>query len=419
MPWPTAFHAAVTREQSVENLPGDAGAPGVCLAKLHPVGRRDMGGPSVPPPKKPGGSRRARSARARKVREPAVVAAEAAPPGEEPAPEPPAATAVEPIFAARVPPPRPPVPLPSPRRAVFFDVENTSRAEHIARVLAHLELDWLHHATELVAVGNWRVIGHETARLLASRGAHLVHSAPSVGVRDWSDLRIAVAAGAWLAAARAGDLLEIVTDDQAFDAVGDVAASLGVTFRRLSYRALAGMGAAPPVEAARERPSRRRHRGSRRGGGSRPAVVAAAPNGGAPAEPHTAPHDELLAVARELIATSPERAVSIDALSNALKTRGFRRTPGSPRLVTRLRRIKELDVNRQGTVRLLEAGAEEPAAAEPSGSAPHAAQPEHAAEGAPTEGEAAAAPARRRRRRRGGRRRRGRGSAQPAATTPE
>ena len=36
------------------------------------------------------------------------------------------------------------------------------------------------------------------------RGAHLVHSAPSTGVRDWSDLRIAVAAGIWLAAARPG-----------------------------------------------------------------------------------------------------------------------------------------------------------------------------------------------------------------------
>ena len=351
-----------------------------------------------------------------------MVAAEAAPAAEEPASEPPASTAVEPIFAARVPPPRAPAPLPSPRRAVFFDVENTSRAEHITRVLAHLELDWMHHATELVGVGNWRVIGHDTARLLASRGAHLVHSAPSVGVRDWSDLRIAVAAGAWLAAARPGDLLEIVTDDQAFDAVGDVAASLGVTFRRLSYRALAGMGEVPRVEPARERPSRRRRRGSRRGGGPRPAAVpveAPGPNGGAPAEPHTAPHDELLAVARELVAASPERAVSIDALSNALKERGFRRTPGSPRLVTRLRRIKELEVNRQGTVRLLEAGAEEPAAAEASGSAPHAAQPEHAAEGDPAEGGLAAAPARRRRRRRGGRRRRGRGSAQPAATTPE
>src|SRR5207249_944405 len=200
-------------------------------------------------------------------------------PAEEPEETP--VVAVEPLFAARVPPPRPPAPLPSRRCAVFFDVENTSRAEHIARVLAHLELDWMQNATELVGVGNWRVIGHDTARLLASRGAHLVHSAPSVGVRDWSDLRIAVSAGAWLAAA------------------------------------------------------------------------------------HTAPHDELLAVARELIAASSERAVGIDALSNALKERGFRRTPGSPRLVTRLRRIKELDVNRQGTVRLLESAGDEPLSPEP------------------------------------------------------
>jgi len=297
-------------------------------------------------------------------------------------------------------------------------VENTSRAEHIARVLAHLELDWMQNATELVGVGNWRVIGHDTARLLASRGAHLVHSAPSVGVRDWSDLRIAVSAGAWLAAARPGDVLQIVTDDQAFDAVGDVAASLGVTFRRLSYRALAGLGAAPVLERTPERSSRRRRRGSRRDAPSRPAVARAeapASNGGAPAEAHTAPHDELLAVARELIAASSERAVGIDALSNALKERGFRRTPGSPRLVTRLRRIKELDVNRQGTVRLLESAGDEPLSPEPASAAD---QPEQIAEGTPSGLEGAAAPAaRRRRRRRGGRRRRGRASPQPGAPT--
>jgi len=142
---------------------------------------------------------------------------------------------------------------------------------------------------------------------------------------------------------------------------------------------------------------------------------APASNGGAPAEAHTAPHDELLAVARELIAASAERAVSIDALSNALKERGFRRTPGSPRLVTRLRRIKELDVNRQGTVRLLESAGDEPLSPEPASAAD---QPEQIAEGTPSGLEGAAAPAaRRRRRRRGGRRRRGRGSPQPGAPT--
>src|SRR5204862_349911 len=106
-------------------------------------------------------------------------------------------------------------------------------------------------------------------RLLAERGAHLMHSAPSAGVRDWSDLRIAVAAGVWLAAARPGDRLEIVTDDQAFDAVGDVATSLGVGFHRLSYRALAGAGVEPPP---------RRPRGSAGAGAAAAAgvVVAAA-----------------------------------------------------------------------------------------------------------------------------------------------
>ena len=110
--------------------------------------------------------------------------------------------------------------------------------QHIGRVIDHLALDRVGTRTDFIAVGNWRVIGHDTGRLLARHGAQLVHSAPAVGVRDWSDLRIAVAAGVWLGAARPGDLLEIVSDDRAFDAVGDVATSLGIAFRRLSYRGL-------------------------------------------------------------------------------------------------------------------------------------------------------------------------------------
>src|SRR5499433_4353360 len=179
---------------------------------------------------------------------------------------------VEPAFAERVSP-LPERPHPSARRAIFFDVENTSRAEHIARVIAHLAVDRTDRRTDFVAVGNWRVIGHDTARLLARHGAHLVHSAPSVGVRDWSDLRIAVAAGVWLASARPGDVIEIVSDDRAFDAVGDVAASLGVTFRRLSYRGLLGMPAPQPVQVERverdyghdDRGGRRRRRRGGRG----------------------------------------------------------------------------------------------------------------------------------------------------------
>ena len=182
----------------------------------------------------------------------------------------------EPLFAARVPPPESERPFPHRRRAIFFDVENTSRAQHIARVIDHLAIDRLGHRTEFVAVGNWRVVGHDTARLLAAHGAHLVHSAPSVGVRDWSDLRIAVAAGAWLAAARPGDVIEIVSDDRAFDAVGDVAASLGIFFRRLSYRGLTGASTeaephrAPEHRVSQSRASARdagghRYRGRRRG----------------------------------------------------------------------------------------------------------------------------------------------------------
>lgn len=157
-----------------------------------------------------------------------------------------------------------PVPAqPTPRlRAVFFDVENSSRPEHVAVVLDHLDLR-PGSGVHFVAMGNWRVVGQETARLLAARGATLVHSAPAPGVKDWSDLRIAVAAGMWLQTSRAGDVLEIVTDDQAFDAVGDVAACSGVSFRRLSYRSLSVEGRHGPQGVANGRSGRRRRRGRR------------------------------------------------------------------------------------------------------------------------------------------------------------
>src|SRR5262249_38497045 len=177
----------------------------------------DMDVPAVTTPRRGKRGRRGRgTTRSRASESPAEPAAPPAAESvlatfpEQPEPEPPAAgstahaepplptTPPEPRFAARVPPPEPVRPLPSTRRVIFFDVENTSRAEHIQRVLTHLGLDWGARATELVAVGNWRVIGHDTARLLARHGAELVHSPPSVGGRDWGDLRIAVAAGGWL-----------------------------------------------------------------------------------------------------------------------------------------------------------------------------------------------------------------------------
>src|SRR5947208_5164516 len=256
--------------------------------------------------KRRAGGRRATVPRARRAAaealplEPILAPIEEAPAGllleERPLPSDLATIDVEPVFAGRVPPPEPERPLPSARRAIFFDVENTSRAEHIARMVDHLAVDRRGLRTDFVAVGNWRVIGHDTARLLARHGAHLVHSAPSVGVRDWSDLRIAVSAGVWLAAARPGDVLEIVSDDRAFDAVGDVATGLGIAFHRLSSRALTGAAPAEPREAASVGESRRRHGRRGRRGGRAPAAVAEPrrhePAHAAPAgEAHTAPHD--------------------------------------------------------------------------------------------------------------------------------
>jgi hypothetical protein len=327
-----------------------------------------------------------------------------------------------------VPPPEPERPRPPGRRAIFLDVENTSRAQHLAHVIDHLGVNPWDRRTDLVAVANWRVVGHEAARLLAARGAHLVHSAPSTGVRDWSDLRIAVAAGIWLGSARPGDVIEIVSDDRAFDAVGDVAASLGIEFRRLSYRRLKEDSPETVVVEEESRSlttstsasgSRRRRRRRGRGPGSpapspggerrhvdsradsrpdsradaregsRPGAPGHARGGrasggrGRPASSHaaarpqpepsqtTAPHDELVSVVRGLVVAAPKRSVSIDTVANALKSRGFQRSPGSPRLVTRLRRIKELLVSPSGTITLAEDGTP-PASDPPADSKPGA-----------------------------------------------
>lgn len=346
------------------------------------------------------------------------------------------------VFAGRVRPPAPPSPLPTGRRAIFVDVENSSRADHIGRVLDHLAIDRADRRVDLIAVGNWRVIGADSARLLARRGAQLVHSAPSTGVRDWSDLRIAVSAGVWLGSGRPGDLIEIISDDRAFDAVGDVAAVLGVEYRRLSYRGLTGLAAAseeaPATEAQapREGRGRRGGRGRRRSGrGGRSRFDQGArgptpPRGGSPSQPpparapeparvqpdadaHTAPHDELVEVVRELADHAPNGAVLIDTLARALKERGFSRPPGSPRLITRLRRIRQLQVSQTGRITLADGGR---AAATPADESPLAdAEVEAAevdlvaaAEEATPGNEVSPAPdapprSRRRRRRRGGR----------------
>ena len=147
-------------------------------------------------------------------------------------------------------------------------------------------------------------------------------------------------------------------------------------------------------------------------------------------EPHTAPHDEIIGLVRELLASAPG-GVSLDALANALRERGFSRPPGSPRLITRLRRIKQLDVSRTGTIRLVEdetfpgePGTPSQLAHDVESAAPVAdAVVAEAPNGMPADEAASAEPASiepgegtpatpegapRRRRRRGGRRRRGR-----------
>jgi hypothetical protein len=348
-----------------------------------------------------------------------------------PAPDPIVLAEPEFVFAARTGEAEPPRPLPVARRGVFFDVENSSRPDHVAYVLDHLALDWTDRRTELVAVGNWRVVSVETARLLARRGAQLVHSAPSTGVRDWSDLRIAVAAGAWLASARPGDSIEVVSDDQAFDAIGDVAATLGLVYRRLSFRALSGRAPGPAIESAAAGPRggargyrARRGRYGRRGpgvvAGPRPVpghhvpavadrphpaprpVEKAAPD--ADAAPHPAPAEDIRKTVEDLLASSP-RGVTLDEVSNALKAHGFRRPPGSPRLVTRLRHLRGIEVSRSGLVRLIgpPPPPDEVQPAPPSDESPGA----EAGPGEPVaSSQAPDSGPRRRRRRRGGRGRR-------------
>jgi hypothetical protein len=261
-----------------------------------------------------------------------------------------------------------------PCRAIFIDVENTSSEADLLKILDHLAIDRTAQATELTAVGNWKSVGARVARMLAGLGAHLVHSAPAVGVRDWSDLWIAVAAGRWLAIAKPGDMLEIVSDDRAFDAAGDAAAAAGVVFRRFSYRAMPG--AAHSITAAPEAtPGRRRRRGrGRRGhrpleGGALVATSApesATTQSSSPVLPpqqispdeeaHAASHEQIQAALARL-AAGTARWINLDALANALKAEGFTRPPGSPRLITRLRRMKDVEVTPAGMVRLLSGGA--------------------------------------------------------------
>jgi hypothetical protein len=251
--------------------------------------------------------------------------------------------------AAVKPPPSPT----GPRRAIFIDVENASSEVDLVRVLESLHMDYTAQPTELTAVGNWRTAAQKVARRLASLGARLVHSAPVTGVRDWSDLWIATAAGVWLGQANAGDRLEIVSDDRAFDAVGDVSLALGVLFSRVPHRA---GRVAEPSSAPTEEPTRRsRPRRRRRSSATTTREVAREP---APADDddgeqaHAAPPTAIHDLMTGLSAGRPGGWVNLDVLENALKASGFARPPGSARLVTRLRKLKDFEVSAHGKVRL-------------------------------------------------------------------
>jgi hypothetical protein len=145
-------------------------------------------------------------------------------------------------------------------------------------------------------------------------------------------------------------------------------------------------------------------------------------------EPQAASQQQLQQVIARLAATDPAHTVTLDALTVALKAAGFQRPPGSPRLVTRLRRMKDIEVLPNGRVRMNPDAAAGPTAAEPlaepaassdEGAGDEGAGDDGGMEDGLTEGGAVEGTAKRRSRRRGGRRRGGRGRKSGAsAPTP-
>jgi len=248
-----------------------------------------------------------------------------------------------------------------PRRLVLIDVENASNDADLVRIVGELNIDRAAQQTEVLAAGNWRIISSQVARYLASIGAHLLHTAPTPGVRDWSDLRLAVDAGVWLGHSTAGDQLDIVSDDRAFDVVRDAAAERGVVFRRLKHRG----GVSPAREAPAAKPvrggprsgapSRRpkaQHAAERAAEHRTPTPAPQPPSPPPQPEPHGASREQILALIHEMSGTQPGRWLQLDAVGEALKAKGFARVPGSPRLVTRVRMLKEVEVNAKGQVRI-------------------------------------------------------------------
>ena len=60
----------------------------------------------------------------------------------------------------------------------------------------------------------------------------------------------------------------------------------------------------------------------------------------------------MIALINRLTDNQPGRWVNLDILEKALKSEGFARPPGSPRLVTRLRALKDVEIDSHGRVRL-------------------------------------------------------------------
>lgn len=250
---------------------------------------------------------------------------------------------------------------PLPRRAIFVDVENSSNETELMRVLDHLEIDRMKHRVELTGVGNWKALGTRFARTLGKVGAQLLHTAPPAGVRDWSDLWIAVSIGRWIAHAQPGDLLDVVSDDRAFDAIADAASAAGVTFRRLSYRSLTSKTreresrehAAGDEEPRRPRRRRRRASAATTADTAAPEVnVSAEEDQPVAADDHHAATEEQIRATLRRIARETDGWINLDALANTLRAEGFLRPPGSLRLLTRLRRMGDVEVLPNGLLRL-------------------------------------------------------------------
>src|SRR5207247_614565 len=140
---------------------------------------------------------------------------------------------------------------------------------------------------------------------------------------------------------------------------------------RISYRSIPGAAQPVATVTAAPAPRPRRHRGGRRRGHAAsgpphaplaarpapaPAVVttreapAAVSSASAHDEAHAASLEHIRATLARL-SSGTGRWINLDTIANALREEGFTRPPGSPRLVTRLRALKDVEVTSSVMVR--------------------------------------------------------------------